>query len=127
MTDGTHSAFSAGEYRCARHVESPIMPSSNAVSEISSQSNSGARRQVSFGRRFLLLLNPSREHTAFSATILFATAILLSRVVGFLREMYIAWAFGATQITDAYNAGFTIPDWVNYLAAGGTASITFIS
>ena len=52
---------------------------------------------------------------------------MLSRVVGFLREMYIAWAFGATPITDAYNAGFTIPDWVNYLAAGGTASITFIS
>src|SRR5438045_8841892 len=41
--------------------------------------------------------------------------------------MYIAWAFGATKITDAYLAGFTIPDWVNYLVAGGTASITFIS
>jgi len=41
--------------------------------------------------------------------------------------MYIAWAFGATTVTDAYNAGFTIPDWVNYLAAGGTASITFIA
>jgi putative peptidoglycan lipid II flippase len=92
----------------------------------SSQSNSGVR-PVSLGRRFWLLLQPSREHTAFSATVLFVTAILLSRVVGFLREMYIAWAFGATQITDAYNAGFTIPDWVNYLAAGGTASITFIS
>lgn len=52
---------------------------------------------------------------------------MLSRVVGFLREIYIGWAFGATSITDAYNAGFTIPDWVNYLAAGGTASITFIS
>ena len=52
---------------------------------------------------------------------------MLSRLVGFLREMYIAWAFGATSITDAYNDGFTIPDWVNYLAAGGTASITFIS
>ena len=52
---------------------------------------------------------------------------MLSRVVGFLREMYIAWAFGATPVTDAYNAGFTIPDWLNYLVAGGTASITFVS
>lgn len=52
---------------------------------------------------------------------------MLSRLVGFLREMYIAWAFGATAVTDAYNAGFTIPDWVSYLSAGGTASITFIS
>lgn len=80
-----------------------------------------------FSRRFLRFFRPSHEHTAFSATILLITTIMLSRVVGFLREMYIAWAFGATTITDAYNAGFTIPDWVNYLAAGGTASITFIS
>jgi len=80
-----------------------------------------------FSRRFLQLFRPSHEHTAFSATILLITTVMLSRVVGFLREMYIAWAFGATTVTDAYNAGFTIPDWVNYLAAGGTASITFIS
>src|SRR5215467_1000042 len=77
--------------------------------------------------RFLRFFRPSHEHTAFSATILLITTIMLSRVVGFLREMYIAWAFGATTVTDAYNAGFTIPDWVNYLAAGGTASITFIA
>src|SRR6266536_2075583 len=82
---------------------------------------------VSFFRRFLRLFHPSREHTAFSATVLLVSTILLSRVVGFLREMYIAWAFGATKITDAYLAGFTIPDWVNYLVAGGTASITFVS
>jgi putative peptidoglycan lipid II flippase len=78
-------------------------------------------------RRILRLFRPSHQHTAFSATILLVTTIMLSRLVGFLREMYIAWAFGATAVTDAYNAGFTIPDWVNYLAAGGTASITFIS
>src|SRR6476646_9551530 len=78
-------------------------------------------------RRFLRLLNPSHEHTAFSATVLLVTTIMLSRLVGFVREMYIAWAFGATPVTDAYNAGFTIPDWLNYLVAGGTASITFVS
>jgi putative peptidoglycan lipid II flippase len=78
-------------------------------------------------RRVLELFHPSRKHTAFSATLLLITTIMLSRVVGFLREMYIAWAFGATPVTDAYNAGFTIPDWLNYLVAGGTASITFVS
>jgi putative peptidoglycan lipid II flippase len=88
---------------------------------------SSSPQPVSFYRRFLRLLHPSREHTAFSATVLLVTTILLSRIVGFLREMYIAWAFGATKITDAYLAGFTIPDWVNYLVAGGTASITFVS
>src|SRR5438874_2231410 len=82
---------------------------------------------VSFFRRLFRLFHPSREHTAFSATVLLITTIMLSRVVGFVREMYIAWAFGATPVTDAYNAGFTIPDWLNYLVAGGTASITFVS
>ncbi len=52
---------------------------------------------------------------------------MLSRVVGYLREMYIAWAFGAAHQTDAYVAAFQIPDWLNYILAGGTASITFIS
>jgi len=78
-------------------------------------------------RRVLRLFHPAREHTAFSATLLLITTIMLSRVVGFVREMYIAWAFGVTPVTDAYIAGFTIPDWLNYLVAGGTASITFVS
>ena len=77
--------------------------------------------------RFLRLLRPSHEHTALSATVLLMTAIMLSRVIGYVREAYIAWAFGAGPQTDAYVAGFTIPDWLNYLVAGGTASITFVS
>lgn len=77
--------------------------------------------------RFLRLLRPSHEHSAFSATLLLMTAIMLSRVIGYVREAYIAWAFGAGPQTDAYVAGFTIPDWLNYLVAGGTASITFVS
>jgi putative peptidoglycan lipid II flippase len=77
--------------------------------------------------RVLRLLRPSHQHTAFSATLLLMTAVLLSRVIGYVREAYIAWAFGAGPATDAYVAGFTIPDWLNYLVAGGTASITFVS
>ena len=52
---------------------------------------------------------------------------MLSRVIGYVREAYIAWAFGAGPQTDAYVAAFTLPDWLNYILAGGTASITFIS
>lgn len=77
--------------------------------------------------RILRIFRPSHEHSAFSATVLLATAVMLSRVIGYVREMYIAWAFGAGPQTDAYVAGFTIPDWLNYIVAGGTASITFIS
>ena len=77
--------------------------------------------------KLLRLLRPSHQHSAFSATVLLMTAVMLSRVIGYVREAYIAWAFGAGPATDAYVAGFTIPDWLNYLVAGGTASITFVS
>ena len=77
--------------------------------------------------RILRILRPSHEHTAFSATVLLMAAIMLSRVIGYVREAYIAYAFGAGGLTDAYVAAFTLPDWLNYILAGGTASITFIS
>ena len=48
-------------------------------------------------------------------------------MIGYIREAYIAYAFGAGQQTDAYVAAFTLPDWLNYIVAGGTASITFIA
>ena len=77
--------------------------------------------------RILRNLRPSHQHTAFSATILLMSTVMLSRVIGYLREAYIAYAFGAGGQTDAYVAAFTLPDWLNYILAGGTASITFIS
>src|SRR3954462_8242188 len=77
--------------------------------------------------RILRLLRPSHEHSPYSATVLLMAAVLLSRVIGYVREAYIAWAFGAGPQTDAYVAAFTLPDWLNYLVAGGTASITFIA
>ena len=79
------------------------------------------------GRRILRVFRPSHEHSAYSATMLLITTVMLSRVIGYLREAYIAWAFGAGPQTDAYVAAFTLPDWLNYLVAGGTVSITFIS
>src|SRR6201981_3610156 len=77
--------------------------------------------------RMLRFLRPSHQHTAFSATVLLMTTVMLSRVIGYVREAYIAYAFGAGGQTDAYVAAFTLPDWLNYILAGGTASITFIS
>lgn len=81
----------------------------------------------SFFSRASRVLRPSHQHSAFSATLLLMSAVMLSRVIGYVREAYIAWAFGAGTQTDAYVAAFTLPDWLNYILAGGTASITFIS
>lgn len=106
------------------------MQASSDLSSSQSQPNGStppAPARRSLLQRFSRLFHPSHQHTAFSATVLLSATILLSRLVGFLREIYVAWAFGATPTTDAYNAGFQIPDLVNYLAAGGTASITFIA
>src|SRR5499427_5415921 len=86
-----------------------------------------ATNRPAFFKRLMRVFRPSHQHTAFSATLLLMSAIMLSRIIGYLREAYIAWAFGVTPATDAYNAGFTIPDWLNYIVAGGTASITFVS
>ncbi|HZW79332.1 MAG TPA: murein biosynthesis integral membrane protein MurJ [Candidatus Deferrimicrobiaceae bacterium] len=77
--------------------------------------------------RVLKFFRPSHQHTAFSATLLLMGTVMLSRVIGYVREAYIAYAFGAGAQTDAYVAAFTLPDWLNYIVAGGAASITFIS
>ncbi len=77
--------------------------------------------------KLLSVFRPSHQHTAFSATLLLITAVMLSRVIGYARDAYIAWAYGAGGATDAYVAAFTLPDFLNYIVAGGAASITFIS
>jgi putative peptidoglycan lipid II flippase len=77
--------------------------------------------------KFLRFLRPSHQHTAFSATLLLMGTVMASRVIGYAREAYIAYAFGAGSQTDAYVAAFTLPDFLNYIVAGGAASITFIS
>lgn len=53
-------------------------------------------------------------------------SVLLSRVLGFAREWTVAHQIGSNAVTDAYYAAFTLPDFLNYLVAGGSLSITFI-
>jgi putative peptidoglycan lipid II flippase len=77
--------------------------------------------------RVTRVLRPSHQHSAYSATLLLMSTVMLSRIIGYLREAYIAWAFGAGQQTDAYVAAFTLPDFLNYILAGGTTAITFVA
>ena len=46
-------------------------------------------------------------------------SVLASRLLGFLREWLVAHQIGSNAITDAYYAAFTLPDFLNYLVAGG--------
>jgi putative peptidoglycan lipid II flippase len=65
------------------------------------------------------------QRIAASTGIVMAS-ILASRLLGFLREWAVAHQFGSSAVTDAYYTAFTLPDFVNYLVAGGSLSITFI-
>ncbi len=61
-----------------------------------------------------------------TAALILASSILLSRILGYLREMLLAYKFGASATTDAFYAAFQIPDLLNYFLAGGALSIAFI-
>ncbi len=60
------------------------------------------------------------------AAIVMSVSILLSRFMGLLRDKVISWQFGATDEADLYFAAFTVPDFINYLLAGGYVSITLM-
>ena len=53
-------------------------------------------------------------------------SVILSRLLGFLREWTVAHQVGSNAATDAYYAAFTLPDFLNYLVAGASLSVIFI-
>jgi len=53
-------------------------------------------------------------------------AMVLSRLIGYVRDMVIYAHFGQNSFTDAYNAAFSIPDFLYYLLVGGALSSAFI-
>jgi putative peptidoglycan lipid II flippase len=61
-----------------------------------------------------------------AAAALLAGSVLLSRVIGYVREMVLAWQVGVSAEMDAYRAAFMLPDVLNHLLAGGALSIAFI-
>lgn len=53
-------------------------------------------------------------------------AMLISRMLGFIREATLASSFGASWETDAFLAAFTVPDFLYDLLVGGILSSAFI-
>ncbi len=60
------------------------------------------------------------------AALIMSASILLSRFMGLLRDKVISWQFGASGEADMYFAAFVVPDFINYLLAGGYVSITLM-
>ncbi|MGH9469054.1 MAG: murein biosynthesis integral membrane protein MurJ [Terriglobia bacterium] len=69
---------------------------------------------------------PSLNRRIVQSAGIVMASVLLSRALGFFRDWTVAQQIGSNAITDAYYAAFTLPDFINYLVAGGSLSLTFI-
>ena len=63
---------------------------------------------------------------AGKATLLFMGFVLLSRVLGVVRNMVLAYLFGQSHTTDIYTAAFRVPDILYLLVSGGALSTVFV-
>ncbi len=59
------------------------------------------------------------------AAVILMIATVLSRILGFVREMTIAYQFGATAQVDAYLVAFIVPGMLAAMVAGAI-TIVFI-
>lgn len=66
-----------------------------------------------------------RSRTARSAVVIMLSMIV-SRILGFVRDMILYAKFGQGHYTDAYNAAFSIPDAIYMILVGGAFSAAFI-
>ncbi len=69
--------------------------------------------------------NENRDQVAKAASIVML-AILVSRILGFIRERAVAEVFGRTATTDVFFAAFALPDLMYQLLVGGALSSAFI-
>lgn len=60
------------------------------------------------------------------ASLIWTASILLSRVIGLVRETVLGSTLGVSPEADAYRTAFTVPDTFLYLLAGGALSIVMI-
>lgn len=60
------------------------------------------------------------------AAVVVSAGILLSRALGFLRDVAMAGFLGRTEDTDLYQQAFIVPDYLLFLLAGGYLSITLV-
>ena len=71
-------------------------------------------------------LGEARRSRLGAAALLLAASVMLSRVIGFFREIALAHQVGVGTETDAFYTAFVVPDVLNYLLAGGALAIAFI-
>ena len=70
--------------------------------------------------------HPSENVRVTAAAGVVGSATLLSRISGFLRDVVVAWFFGAGMGADSFFVAFRIPNLLRRLFAEGSLSISFI-
>src|SRR5437588_12482605 len=73
-----------------------------------------------------MIARPDHEAQVVRALGSIGVATLASRVLGFVRDMVVARAFGAGPVTDAFFVAFRIPNLLRRLLAEGALSTAFI-
>lgn len=70
--------------------------------------------------------DPSPGRHLAGAAGLLSGMVLLSRLLGFVRDSLIAFYFGQTVVTSAYRYAFTLPDTLWMLIAGGVMYAAYV-
>ncbi len=68
----------------------------------------------------------SAARSSGAASVLVATGILLSRIIGLVRERVLATYFGTSLFADVFSAGLRLPNVLQNLLGEGTLSASFI-
>ncbi|MBI5707896.1 MAG: murein biosynthesis integral membrane protein MurJ [Armatimonadetes bacterium] len=71
-------------------------------------------------------MSTQQAPTVARASLIMAASLLLSRILGVLRDQVMVWSFGRNEFTDAYRWSYSIPDLLFFLVAGGALSSAFI-
>src|SRR6266853_738779 len=69
---------------------------------------------------------PAAQHRVLRAVGVIAAATLASRILGYIRDIVLARAFGASPVTDAFFVAFRIPNLLRRLLAEGALSTAII-
>ncbi len=67
-----------------------------------------------------------RQKTLLSAAVVMMLLMLASRILGLVRNWFLAGTFGAGSALDAYNTGFVLPDLIAVVLINGALSVAFI-
>ncbi|RME36800.1 MAG: murein biosynthesis integral membrane protein MurJ, partial [Deltaproteobacteria bacterium] len=68
----------------------------------------------------------SEKRNIARSTVVLGVATICSRIGGLVRDMVVAWTFGAGYATDAFFVAFTIPNLLRRFFAEGSLTAAFV-